>query len=421
MNKLCLILLLALFSLPSYGQEVLKRYVEGNTVAIKSIQPDNADYADLEHIGKAIGEARVVMLGEQGHGDGATFLAKTRLVKYLHQQKGFTVIAFESDFFGLNTGWDDTPKEKQQAGNFLKTNINSVWSRSKQCSDLLYNYIPGTYQTNTPLQISGFDNKVELNYSSVYLKNYIDKYLQQTEIKFVQTKAYKDEFLPAVESLAKMLLGGKDAELKVLDEHSSLVLSQLSAHSNQYEWLLLKNIQTYAAVTRSIGNGNMREANKIRDKQMAENLEWLVKNKFPEEKVIVWAANFHISKNATTAFKSEKSKGNWMGTVFTGDSLNNANTYVLGFASKTGVHQLAMLNSVPHKIDKPVTAGFEHWFKKRHRFAFVDFREFKSKHSSFSNYFAMKGHGHISSYADWTSVFDGVFFIKKMTPSERIK
>ncbi|PVY39395.1 hypothetical protein C8E01_1112 [Pontibacter virosus] len=33
----------------------------------------------------------------------------------------------------------------------------------------------------------------------------------------------------------------------------------------------------------------------------------------------------------------------------------------------------------------------------------------------------MKGHGHSSNYADWTKVFDGIFFIREMFPSERIK
>lgn len=83
-------------------QKDIKQFVVENRVDILSISPDSTDFSDLEAIGKAIGDSRIVMLGEQDHGDAPTFLAKTRLIKYLHEQKGFNVLAFESDFFALN-------------------------------------------------------------------------------------------------------------------------------------------------------------------------------------------------------------------------------------------------------------------------------------------------------------------------------
>ncbi len=63
------------------GQRVVENYVRQHTVAVRSIDPDSTDYADLEAIGDAIGDARVVMLGEQDHGDAPTFLAKSRLIR----------------------------------------------------------------------------------------------------------------------------------------------------------------------------------------------------------------------------------------------------------------------------------------------------------------------------------------------------
>src|SRR5262245_4385391 len=105
-----------------FAQDI-KRYTKQNSNKIKTIEPDSVDYSDLEVIGDAIGNARVVMLGEQDHGDAPTFLAKTRIIKYLHEKKGFNVLAFESDFFGLNEGWDKLPKEKNNCILFSHLNI----------------------------------------------------------------------------------------------------------------------------------------------------------------------------------------------------------------------------------------------------------------------------------------------------------
>ena len=60
--------------------------IKGLAMPVLSIDPMDTDFGDLEALVDKIGTSRVVMLGEESHGDGATFQAKSRLIKFLHQR-----------------------------------------------------------------------------------------------------------------------------------------------------------------------------------------------------------------------------------------------------------------------------------------------------------------------------------------------
>src|SRR5580765_7760964 len=72
----------------SVDREARIAYLKKHAAPLRSIDPNDDDFSDLTPVGKAIGDARLVWLGEQTHGDGATIHAKIRLIKYLHQKLG---------------------------------------------------------------------------------------------------------------------------------------------------------------------------------------------------------------------------------------------------------------------------------------------------------------------------------------------
>ena len=83
-----LLLILSSIVVSACVQKDIKSFVTENRVDIRTISPDSTNFSEFEAIGKAIGDSRVVMLGEQDHGDAPTFLAKTKLIKYLHEKWG---------------------------------------------------------------------------------------------------------------------------------------------------------------------------------------------------------------------------------------------------------------------------------------------------------------------------------------------
>lgn len=59
----------------------------------------------LEPLARAIGDRRIVLLGENGHGVGEFTSLKTELVRWLHAELGFEVVAIESGFFECGHAW----------------------------------------------------------------------------------------------------------------------------------------------------------------------------------------------------------------------------------------------------------------------------------------------------------------------------
>ena len=48
-------------------------WLQAHAIPIRSVAPDDDDFSDLQSLKQTFGTARIVMLGEQSHGDGTTF------------------------------------------------------------------------------------------------------------------------------------------------------------------------------------------------------------------------------------------------------------------------------------------------------------------------------------------------------------
>jgi erythromycin esterase len=416
-----------LFSVVLLGcqKKDIKQHVVSNISSILTIEPDSTDFTDLLPIGDAIGESRIVMLGEQDHGDAPTFLAKTRLIKYLHEKKGFNVLAFESDFFALNEGWDRLPKTKTDINHFLHGNIFPIWTECQQCEDLFYKYIPGTYADNRPLIISGFDSQSHGDYSLTRLRTFLDNYLKKQNINYVYTEKYKTDFVSFIDTI--MYKKGIQEQQK-FKEALELVIHELNTvDTTSFEMVLLKSLRANAENKFFNLNNNYEKAVEIRDKQMAENLKWLLKYKFPNEKIIVWAHNVHIIKHSELVKNSDlgawvKNPGwEWasMGSIFASDQDLEAQTYVLGFNSRTGTAGRLSDNknySKKYSVNPPVKNSFESWIPETTAYAFVDFKQFRIKNPQERKSFFMKGLTHVETNSVWTDHFDGIFYILDMYP-----
>ena len=405
------------------AQETMKNYVDQHTVLLRTIDPDSAVDAGLEAIGKSIGDARVVLLGEQDHGDGPAYLAKTRLIKYLHEKKGFNVLAFESDFFALTQGWERLPKEERAIDTFIRYNIFPIWTYCSTCQDLFFRYLPATFRTATPLELTGFDNQMPMRYSRAHLVPWMDSVMRNLGLPIVQDPSYTTRVLPLLDSAWKWYT--KDTAWKV---QAARLLDTISAQAGarldprDFRMMVIRNLVEQVAELRVMEARTVslrtQGFGQTRDRQMGRNLAWLSDVRYPNEKIIVWAASAHTARMAGN-FPEWSTTAPSMGDQFMGDSLHRKKTYSIGFSSLEGT--AGRLTAKQYVVRTTRRDAFEKWMPVTAAYAFLDFQPYNAAHPDAAESFYMSGISHLDVKAIWNRVFDGVLYIRTTYPCTAVQ
>ena len=382
-------------------QDDIKMQILSAFHQVNSINPEQNDYSDLENFGNAVGNSQIVFLGEQDHGDAPTFLAKTRLIKYLHEKMDFDVLVFESDFWALNKVWDNRFNDSSLIDH-IKSNTYSIWSQCVQAQEL-YTYLGQTIKTNSPLIVSGVDCRHAMPYTK---NNYTKALTAFTKAQSVLTTDTTS--LNAFLSIANELIE-KEYNIKIPKEEQTFFIQYLEKVTPSITDPFWK--QEFINLKGGALNSFAFSYNTIRDIYMSKNLLWLYKEKFKGKKMIVWAHSSHNAKNIDKIpHQIITSMGNEVYKLLK-DSI-----YVVGFSSLTGRAGRIVFN-MKYKVDKARKNSFESWVSTmNYDYGFVNFNSLKG-----NTVFYMKGLGHSAEKTDWTKVFNGVFFIKNMYPCDKTK
>jgi erythromycin esterase-like protein len=419
-SYLLLLIILTQIHATAFSQSRIKEFVVRNARTLNSISISDTNYADLKIIGDAIGNSKIVMLGEQDHGDAATFKAKARLIRYLHEQHGFNVLAFESDFFGLTGGYEDVRKAAVGLDSLLRGNLFAIWTTCDQFSDT-WNYLRYSTKTNNPLQLAGIDNQLHGAYTAKHLRKLVIGLLSNYSAEPSFTSLDQVRYLRVLDSLLKYSARGAipnpHSELEWFVQQTDELLRQLKAYPaiDSFTIIALENIRSICRHMQLYKNPQgYSSVFDERDVQMAKNLQWLATVKYPSEKIIVWAANGHISKNQYDV-EPPKFRHQSLGAYFTKGLGYADQTYVIGFSSFEGTAGRTTQNGSKYQLPAREDNSFERWINQDGReYAFVNFRDFNRDNPGFSRRFTMSASNHFQQKGAWQQAFDGVFFIRMM-------
>jgi erythromycin esterase len=268
-------------------------WVKANAKPIRSLGA--TDFADLRFLAPLLRDKRIVQLGESGHGVAEFSMAKVRLIKYLHEELGYDVMAFESGQFECDRA--QRAIATLAATDLMRNCIFGVWQVREVVP--LFQYIKETQNTARPLVLAGFDEQMSSQVMSRTRSGFFRRLIAPIDSAYAQQVYLTDSSFITNANLEY----ARDNRARLVAFYDSLT-TFFRTHRVEIERANRddKNIAIVArqvALSMSIFVPQLAVSAvgggiELRDKAMADNLDVLLDELHPGKKVIVWAHNFHI-------------------------------------------------------------------------------------------------------------------------------
>ena len=403
MNKITT--LLFLFSaLIMNAQNSIPEKINSRLVDLHEVGDNDENFAGFERIKNEIGDAQIVMLGEQSHSDATTFETKIKLIKYLHQEMDFEILAFESSIYDCDKAWSMI-QQGHDVKDALAKGIFDMWSVLEELNPL-YQYFEQQLALEKPLMIAGFDPQINAKLAADYFAKDLTTYLATFEDAALYQKDIQQLQLFINKSRKGKKIKKKKAVKNIAFLQKLMGLLENKPHTELSDFWVqsLKSLEVWLSDTYLETDD--------RDQQMAENLIWL-KEKYPDKKIICWGATSHFLYNSSL-IKMENKKFQKVADDYyanhsmMGDYIKKKygdDVYTIGFIAHEGTFGYNRI----HTIDLPSKNSLEYLIGKS-----VNNNYFLSlKNISLEGYVS-RPLGHQNMTTDIAKVMDGVIFNRHM-------
>ena len=280
-------------------KQAWKEWIFTNSNRLASL--DSEDFTDLAFLRQYLENKSIVQMGEVAHGIAEQNRLRVRLIKYLHQEFCFNVVAFESGFFDCYM----TNQDIRHMGSLevLRNSIHSFW----HTADLLdlFNYMKKSYSTASPLLLAGFDVQSlgrKITSRPLFFKDIISK----IDTEFANTIFKIDSILVHKNYYAQLdyVENNYHYLCEIYDQLVSMLSDKKDMLRQYYEDSYLNTAREFAKSAREYiafraGDSNLPHNTRTfkRDKQMADTFRYMKEQLYPNSKIIVWSHNCHIIKD----------------------------------------------------------------------------------------------------------------------------
>ncbi len=233
---------------------------------------------DLSWLDEAIGDARVVALGESAHYNRETYLLRHQVLQHLVEHHGFTAYAMETGFTEARSLDGDL---SQSLANGL-TSFTGIWTEMRAHLE---------WQRTTDARFYGIDlggANASLVAGLAALPGVSD-FLRDTAAAFGAESAFSAP--AAFGRYAALDQSTKDALTAGIAELRARLASDLGADP-----AVVRSAHLVAAldlVVRAMARGDQREAMTLRDAAMAGTVSWILER---EDRILLAAHNGHLQR-----------------------------------------------------------------------------------------------------------------------------
>ena len=290
--------------------------------------------------------------------------------------------------------------------------IFSLWTKPCEVQEL-WNYLSEKSIQKKSIQQAGFDLQLSGSLSDSLRTLVLKKYLvsKQIEINHYPTFASILNNLNRTISYPEYFLRATQRDSLLNDMEKIVYKLKQNKNRSLEDEIYIRYIAGMAINCNRIkGNEMTAKRIHIRDFIMAENSIWLIDTVFPNEKIIVWAANMHILYN-NKMYVAQKGSAAYTKFTSMGDYLKKKyqdDMYVLCFSSFANLNKRNILS------DKGNFKSLEYFLHTQgYQYAFIDFSSLDSN-SFLNKELTLRANQNVHIPARWSKMLDGLFFIDTM-------
>jgi len=276
---------------------------------------------------------KIVALGDPTHFEGTINSERIHLIKELHQQKGFGIVAFESNLFEVYYGYRK----------FLATdNPNPIFQgmyNMLACTEKyeLFEYVKEMNKKKDSILIIGFETKFSGENTVDNFKDFLKTELPEIDLSLINDEVYFEYLKKLVTKSSYHLKLKNDIQKDYIINHTNKIVNHLEEVEMEAtsKMILTQTLKNIIADAKRISLDKHHDINNLRDYEMGKNISFLKDSLSPiYGKIVLWGSSTHFRKkpNASKYFKNKN-------IISLGDELNKRygnEYYFIAYSSYNG-------------------------------------------------------------------------------------